>query len=90
MLEQRCIFHESRTPQALSKQWHLIKELNLLAEKDQDADDDHIDSLNISFNELEDTLDDKVIMENVELNSQIEDKSANNKKKEEIPLIKLN
>ncbi len=62
-------FHDSRTPQSLKNQWNLLKELKLL--KNQVNEDE--DELEISFNELEDRLDDKIIMEKVELNTQKED-----------------
>lgn len=64
--KNRTKFYDSRIPMQLKDQWCLLKDLQLL--EDQKHKNCIDESLEISFNELEDRLNDKIIEETVDLN----------------------
>lgn len=69
------MFYDSRVPIQIADQYNLLKDLNLLDDqKNDESNGEKVDceSLEISFNELEDKLNDKIIAENVELASETE------------------
>lgn len=79
LIENRIYFHESRTSQALQKQFETFKKLNLL--KDQVTEESNSDhesqhrtkpSLIVNFDRIETSLDDVKIYENVDISDTIE------------------
>jgi hypothetical protein len=63
----KTVFHESRNASSLARQWNLLKDLGLLADQTEKQSED---TLAISFNDLEERLDDTLIRETVELNTE--------------------
>ena len=67
--------NESRSVESLKKQWNLFKNLNLLKDQVTNETDSAMckpNNLSVSFSQIEASLDDKNIMDNVELNEDIE------------------
>ena len=72
LLENKTKLYDSRSPESLETQWQLLKDLQLLTDQKTNTVNDN-DSLEITFNELEDRLNDEVILNNVEVNEPDED-----------------
>ena len=86
LMENKINFYESRTPESLKKQWKTFKKLNLLKdqvtqnqEKFNDNENLDVESLNlkkdafsVNYCQIEASLDDKEIMESIELDEDLE------------------
>jgi len=91
LMENKIHFYDARTAASLKKQWKLFKKLNLL--KDQvthnqekfndneglDAESLNLkkDLFNVNYSQIEASLDDKEIMENIELDDDLEEGMTN-------------
>lgn len=70
LTEHRTKFHESRTSDQLENQYKTLKDLKLLeCQLDESISDNNDETMEISFNNLEDRLNDQVIAEAVTLNT---------------------
>ena len=78
-MNNRPVFHDSRTSYSLEDQWNLLKDLRLLSDRAGTRDNMEIksgnDNLDFSFNELESRINDKLIQETVRLNTEAENAS---------------
>ena len=72
LINNKTVFHDSRTAGSLECQWNLLKDLHLLTGQlsDMSENSDDEDTMALSFKEVEDRLDDKLIQENVKLNTE--------------------
>lgn len=79
LMNNRPVFHDSRTSYSLEDQWNLLKDLRLLSDRAGTRDKMEIksgnDNLDFSFNELESRINDKLIQETVRLNTEAENAS---------------
>ena len=88
LMEKKVYFYEARTPASLKKQWNLFKKLNLLKDQvmsqcksssDSTGENPDLSNLNfkkdmfnVNYSQIEASLDDKEIMENVEVDNELE------------------
>jgi hypothetical protein len=85
--ENKIHFYESRTPGALMNQWKILKKLNLLKDQvipqnqekltdNESLDMENLnykkDAFNVNYTQIEASLDDKEIMENIEIDDDLE------------------
>ena len=64
------VFHQSRDTNTLKQHWLYLKQLNLLIDQQTEIT---IDDVNESFEEKEKKLNDKEIIENVNINFEVEE-----------------
>jgi hypothetical protein len=87
LIENKIYFYEARTPNSLKKQWNLFKKLNLLKDQvmsqcKPNASIEEIidlknlnfkkDMFNVNYSQIEASLDDREIMENIEVDDELE------------------
>lgn len=87
LLENKIHFYEARTSRVLKKQWKLFKKLNLLKDQTTKQIENPTevegkvnlenlnlkkDLFNVNFSQVEASLDDKEIMEKIELDDELE------------------
>lgn len=71
--KHRTLFYDARTSDQLEAQYNILKDLKLLvSQKSEEMSDNNEETMEISFNNLENRLNDKIVEENIKLNTKYE------------------